>query len=78
MRGLKKRAKQIVERFQSIDWYAVRIIPKGADDPLPAIPRQVEITPEDVDEAIANWNELMPEFAGMLEAEVINQRDFDA
>jgi len=77
MDGLKAKAREIINRFFEIDWYAVRIIPQGADDPLPALSNVVEITDADVDRAIAEWDELMPAYAGMLEAEIINQRDFD-
>ena len=77
MPGLKKKVREFIKRFDAVDWYSVRIIPKGAGDPLPRVPDVVEITPEDVDEAIRHWNEVMPDYAGMLEAEVINKRDFD-
>jgi len=77
MSGLKKKAKDFVKRFDSIDWYSVRIIPKGANEPLPAVPYDVEITPEDIERADREWNRLMPEAAGIMDAEVINKRDFD-
>lgn len=50
----------------------------GKADPLPAVPDEVEITDYDIERAIAKWNRIMPEVAGMLEAEVTNKRDFDA
>ena len=77
MHGLRKRVKQIVERINTVDWYQVRFIPSGAADPLPPLPRVVEITETDVDLAIEEWNELMPEFAGILQAQIEAQRDFD-
>ena len=77
MPGLKKKVREFIKRFDAVDWYSVRIIPKGAGDPLPTVPIDVEITPEDVDRADREWNRLMPEAAGIMDAEVINKRDFD-
>jgi len=77
MPGLKKKVREFIKRFDAVDWYGVRIIPKGADDPLPRVPNEVEITTEDVDKAIRHWNAVMPDYAGMLEADVINKRDYN-
>ena len=33
-------------------------------------PGKTEITQEDIDEAIAEWDRLMPDYAGMLDAKV--------
>jgi len=51
---------------------AIRVVPKGADQPLPPVPARVEISEEDVIRAIRLWDELMPEYAGMLEAERVD------
>lgn len=48
---------------------AETFIPLGADQPLPALPGAVSVEEADIDEAVAAWNEVMPEAAGMLEAE---------
>jgi len=66
-----------IRKFQRVDWHSVRFIPKGADEPLPPVPNQVEITPEDVEKAIADWDKNMPQYAGMLKAKVENKRDYD-
>lgn len=56
---------------KSLDIHAMRIIPDGADKPLPLTPYdEAEITPADVRRAIRKWNELMPEYAGILEAKI--------
>ena len=53
---------------------AVRFIPDGASEPMIPIPGEVEISDNDIDQAIATWDELMPDFAGLLDAEVINKQ----
>jgi len=35
----------------------VRIIPEGADQPLPLVPNEVIVTQEDIDNANSEWNE---------------------
>jgi len=72
-----EQLKAAMEKFKNVDWYRVKFIPKGADDPLPPIPDVVEITPEDVEAAIKDWDETMPQYAGMLRSRVENKRDFD-
>jgi HK97 family phage portal protein len=56
---------------------SVRIIPEGVDDPPIPIPATVEITEADWDIAIRDWDRSMPEYSGMLEAEVINKETYD-
>jgi hypothetical protein len=77
----KQQAKELlraaVKRLAAIDLHAVRIIPNGADEPLPPIPNEVIITPSDVSVAVADWDKTMPERRGKLTAKVINQRDYD-
>lgn len=48
---------------------ALRIIPDGASEPLPPVPNEVEISTGDIERATALWDELMPEYAGLLNAE---------
>lgn len=52
---------------------AVRIIPNGASEPLPPIPNEVEISEHDLERAAALWDELMPEYAGLLMAQNTSQ-----
>jgi hypothetical protein len=47
---------------------AVRVIPEGARDPLPPLPYEVEFTEALLAEAAAEWDEIMPEYAGLLYA----------
>lgn len=44
----------------------IRFIPEGADEPLPPVPDEVIITLEDVENALKDWDELMPDLAGLL------------
>lgn len=46
----------------------VKIIPDGASEPLPPVPQEVELSDTDIEQAIAEWDYLMPEFAGLLDA----------
>lgn len=48
---------------------ATRFIPRGADEALPPIPSTLQITDADIEHAIAQWDELMPDYGGLLEAE---------
>lgn len=47
-----------------------KLVPDGADQPLPPMPANVEVTPAERTDAIAVWDELMPAYAGMLNAVV--------
>jgi len=47
---------------------AAGFIPRGADKPLPPIPDEVEITDEDVDNAVRLYNRLLPDLDGVLDA----------
>lgn len=55
----------------------IKIIPEGADEPLPEVPAEVNITDGDIRRAINAWDELMPDHAGLLEAAVIGQEGWD-
>lgn len=48
---------------------AARIIPEGAGEPLPIVPTTLTITDADIEQAIALWDEYMPQYRGLLEAE---------
>lgn len=48
------------------------VIPAGAADPLGDVPDAVEFTEADIEAVLASWDAAMPEFAGLLDAEVIN------
>lgn len=54
----------------------VSITPDGADEPLLPIPDEVTISDSDVERALADWDDLMPDFAGLLDADVTGQSDF--
>lgn len=51
---------------------ASRIIPRGAGEPLLPIPSTLEITDDDIEHAIAMWDNLMPDYAGLLDADTSN------
>lgn len=55
----------------------VKIIPEGAAEPLPEVPDEVALTDADVRRAIDAWDALMPAYAGLLEAVVLGQEDWD-
>jgi hypothetical protein len=54
----------------------MRVIPDGADKPLPPLPATVEIDPDD-DGEVKLWDRLMPKFRGILNARVKNKQRFD-
>ena len=56
---------------------ALRIIPDGADDPPLPIPATVEISDKEIDQALATWDKQMPEFAGLLDAEVVHKERYE-
>ncbi len=55
---------------------AMRIIPNGADKPLPELPLVVEIDPED-DGEVKLWDRVMPKYRGLLNATVKNKQRYD-
>lgn len=55
----------------------VKLTPDGADEPLLPVPDEVTISDADIDRALAEWDELMPDYAGLLDADVVGQSDFD-
>ncbi len=48
----------------------VRVLPEGYAEPLLPEPTEVEITEDDIDRAIKTWDQLMPDYAGLLDAEI--------
>jgi hypothetical protein len=60
-----------------MSYRAVQISPEGSDEPLPAEPQEVEITELDQANIIERWDELMPDYAGLLRAAIIGRTDFD-
>jgi hypothetical protein len=55
----------------------VKIIPEGAAEPLPEVPAELTLTDADIRRAIDAWDKLMPAYAGLLEAVVIGQEQWD-
>lgn len=55
----------------------IKIIPEGADEPLPDVPSEVSITDADIRRAVNAWDAAMPDYAGLLEAVVIGQEGWD-
>jgi hypothetical protein len=55
----------------------IQFIPEGQGDPLPAVPAEVTFSDADLDRAIKSWDKLMPDFAGLLEADVIHRENYD-
>lgn len=47
------------------------VTPKGADEPLPPLPDEVEITAADIQRAQESFDEALPDYAGLLKAEVV-------
>jgi hypothetical protein len=71
-RKLITAIREIKLALDSKDYYAVRFIPDGADDPIPPAPTGVALDIDDADEAADFWDEIMPEYAGMLRARIKN------
>lgn len=55
----------------------IRVIPDGADQPLRPIPNEITWTEAELAEYRADWDETMPELAGLLDAEVVDRIDYD-
>lgn len=56
----------------------VTIIPDGAGEPPLPLPDEVTVTDADIERALATWDELMPDYAGLLDATVQGQAQFDS
>ena len=74
---MTKRADLICQRIQAHKAaLAMRVIPDGADKPLPAPVTTVEIDPED-DGEVELWDRLMPKYRGLLNARVKNKQRYE-
>lgn len=51
---------------------AERFTVRGADDPLDDLPAVVEFTEADITDVLDDWDNAMPGYVGMLDAEVVN------
>jgi hypothetical protein len=67
----------LAESYEPASDRSVKIVPEGADDPLPPVPDEVTISDADIRMAIDAWDTLIPDYAGLLEATVIGQSNFD-
>lgn len=79
-----KSIRAVIEQYPEIIPYlkgrAAKIVEDGIEAHMKIPPRHegeyiytpgdTEITQDDIDKAIAEWDRLMPEYAGMLDAEV--------
>ncbi len=75
--GKMNRAYLILQRLKAMRAaLAMRIIPNGADLPLPGLPMTVEIDPDD-DGEVKLWDRVMPKYRGLLNASVKNRKRFD-
>ena len=48
---------------------AAAFLPSDAGRPVTPVPDEVVVTAADVDAAVSAWDEVMPEYAGLLDAE---------
>jgi len=55
---------------------SMKVIPDGADKPLPPPATSVEFDPAD-DAEVKLWNRLMPKYRGLLNARVRNKQRYD-
>ncbi len=69
----------VTEVFQTArgEQKQIQFIPEGQGDPLPPVPDEVTISDADIDRAIKSWDRLMPEFVGLLDAEVVHRENYD-
>ena len=74
LKGVVRKAKEVIE---GVDWWKVRFIPDGANDPLPPIPREIEFSDREIQAAIDRFDKNNPEWAGLLDAEVFYRKDYD-
>jgi len=71
---MRKRLFETAARLESAV-KQVRIIPAGANDPIPPVPDEIIIDESDLEDISALWDETMPEYAGMLDAEIVRRRN---
>jgi hypothetical protein len=79
LRGMSRSIADEVQKGirQALGIRSVAFTPEGANDPLPGLPDDATPTDADKKRAIKLWDRLMPNFAGLLAAKVVNQTDFD-
>jgi len=77
--GSNRARRSLVRRVRltPVAGVRVKIIPEGAAEPLPEVPDEVALTDADVRRAIDAWDALMPAYAGLLEAVVLGQEQWD-
>ena len=71
------KKKEFIDRVNKIRraLFSMKVIPDGAEKPLPGLPLEVEIDPQD-DGEVQLWDRLMPKYRGMLNAKVKNKKRF--
>lgn len=74
LRNVIRKAKKVLS---GVDWWQVRFIPDGADDPLPLMPREVTFSDREIEAAIDDFDKNHPEYSGLLDGEVFKRREFD-
>lgn len=50
---------------------ALRFVPRGTDETRPVVPSMLDITDDDIEHAIALWDNVFPDYSGLLEAEAL-------
>lgn len=69
--------EEVKAAFGSVKMQSARFIPKGADDPLLPVPETLELSAQDIDDALDYWDKLMPEYRGMLRTDGSDVEVFD-
>jgi hypothetical protein len=68
---LSDEALRLIKQMEDEpDWWRERFKPYDGDTPFVFDADDWQITEADIRKAIREWDKLMPEYAGMLEAEV--------
>ena len=69
--------KRIADEIAQVDTFNLRIIPDGADRPLPGFTEaDVQVSEADVRRAIRKWDEMMPEeWRVILEAKIVTPKN---
>jgi len=60
-----------------VPWQRVKFTPDGAGDPLPELPGDATPRESTPGKARAHWDEHFPEYAGLLDAEVMGASEFE-
>ena len=64
--------------FFHVDTRAAKVVPDGADQPLPAIPTDFAVNSAYLESAIATFEELFPDYVNLLTARVTGMSQTDA